>query len=397
MSTTDLQTRGLVSLRARQLKEEGAFVAGDAADRREARGDITVIRAHIGQLDFPMSRRVSGRIATAVRLPRYQRYCSSAGLSELRQRAAREFHETRGLPNDPECILIGAGAKDDNFMSVMTVLDVGDRVVMFRPCYPQYRDAVLMAGGVPVALDMVDTDAGFSINFDELESHLPSARMLILNLPHNPTGTVLSEEETRRLLDLLLRYPHVIILLDEVYSKILFDGLVFCSLSKYSALWSRIIVVDGPSKPFLMTGSRLGWAWMPKELAVYTGRALNVGHSCTAPYVQVGGLEALDLPREGVERMVAKLQRRRDEMVRLLSRIRGFRCRKPRAAIYVYAYVGDLTDDADALKDRMLEEIGVSVLSGMDFDDPRPYLRFSLGLPITKIREMAKRIDGLLN
>ncbi|MFA6198144.1 MAG: aminotransferase class I/II-fold pyridoxal phosphate-dependent enzyme [Patescibacteria group bacterium] len=397
MPNADLQTRGLVSHRAKQLKEEGAFVAGDAADRRAARGDIIVVRDHIGQLDFPMSRRVSGRIATSVRQRRYQRYCSSAGLSELRTRVAREFHETRGLPNDPEHILIGAGAKDTNFQAIVTVLDEGDRAAMFRPCYPQYRDAVLMAGGVPVALDMVDTGTGFSIDFDELESHLPTARMLILNLPHNPTGTVLSEGETRRLLDLLLKYPHVIILLDEVYSKILFDGEVFHSLSMYSQLWSRIIVVDGPSKPFLMTGSRLGWAWMPKELAVYAARALNVGHSCTAPFVQAGGLEALDLPRKDVELMVAKLQRRRDEMVRLLNGIRDFRCCSPQAAIYVYAYVGDLTDDADALKDRMLEEIGVSVLSGKDFDDPRPYLRFSLGLPITQIRVMAGRIKALLN
>ncbi|MCZ6466180.1 MAG: aminotransferase class I/II-fold pyridoxal phosphate-dependent enzyme, partial [Alphaproteobacteria bacterium] len=241
-------------------------------------------------------------------------------------------------------------------------------------------------------------ETGFSFNAGEvLERITPATRLIVLNSPANPTGGVVPRAEIERLVEGLAAHPGVTILSDEIYSRMLYDGRTHVSLLEYETIRDRLIVLDGWSKTYAMTGWRLGYGVWPASLvAAATRLAINC-HSCVNAASQYAGIEALTGPQDAVERMVAAFDERRGVIVEALNAIPGFRCTEPGGAFYAFPDITGTGMGAAALQDRLLAEAGVATVAGTSFGAyGEGYLRFSYANSTDNIREAARRIRECL-
>ena len=319
-------------------------------------------------------------------------YGPSAGLPELRHAIAEEVGRSRGVKISDDEVVVVPGGKPIIFFVILALADAGDEVIYPNPGFPIYESMIRYVGGhaVPIRL-REEKDFGFDI--DELAGLITDrTRLIILNSPHNPTGGVLQKQDIRDIAE-AIGERNIMVLSDEIYSRLIFDGEHY-SMMSVPGFKERTILLDGFSKTYAMTGWRMGYGVMRPDLATHITRLMTNSNSCTASFTQIAGIEAIRGDQSSVEVMRKEFQARRDVFVAGLNRIKGFSCRMPKGAFYVFPNIMKTGRKSKKLADAMLDQAGVACLSGTAFGDfGEGYLRFSVANSLENLSKALERIE----
>jgi aspartate aminotransferase len=352
----------------------------------------SIINLGIGQPDFPTPPNI---VEAAVRALRegHHGYTPANGILPLREAVAEDMLARRGVAVDPDRVVVVPGGKVTMAFAVLMFGEPGAEIMYPDPGFPIYRSLIEYTGAEPVPIALHEAK-GFAFSAEEVLARITRrTRLIIVNSPANPTGGVVPQAEIDALARGLERFPDVAVLSDEIYARMCYDGVPHASLLPYESLRDRLILLDGWSKTYAMTGWRLGWGVWPEALApIATRLAINI-HSCVGAATQWAGIEALRGPQDSVERMVAEFDRRRDVIVAELNRIPGFRCVRPGGAFYAFPSVEGTGKGSRQLQDELLDKLGVAVISGTSFGiNGEGYLRFSYAAATEAILEACERI-----
>ena len=363
-----------VAERMGRLGTESAFEVLARARVLERQGR-EIVHLEIGEPDFDTPTHIKEAAKRALDA-NATHYGPSAGLPELREAIAKHTAETRGVPVSPEQVVVTPGAKPIMFFTIMALVDRGDEVIYPNPGFPIYESVINFVGGVPVPIPLrEDRDFGFDLTL--FEQRVSSrTKLIIVNSPENPTGGVLDRGQIERIARIATERD-IPVMTDEIYRQFLYEGELV-SFYAQPGMHARSILLDGFSKSYAMTGWRLGYGVMPVELAEHVTRLMVNSNSCTASFVQLAGVAALQGDHTPVTRMVAEFKRRRDLLVDGLNRLPGVTCRRPRGAFYVFPNITATGRPSAEVADRLLQEAGVAVLSGAAFGAyGEGYLRIS--------------------
>jgi aspartate/methionine/tyrosine aminotransferase len=383
-----------IAQRMSRLGTETAFEVLAKARALEAQGKH-IIHLEIGEPDFdtPINIRQAAKKAID---DGFTHYGPAAGLPAAREAVAQYVASTRGITVSPDEVVITPGGKPIMYFVITAVVDEGDEVIYPNPGFPIYESAIEFVGGKAVPLPLRE-DKEFGFDADDLKRLItPRTRMLILNTPQNPTGGVLAESEIRKIAEVAKQH-NIIVLSDEIYGRIMYDGYKHFSIASLPGMKERTVILDGFSKTFAMTGWRLGYGVMPAELAKLVAKLQVNVTSCTSSFTQMAGVEALTGPQKDVEAMVAEFTRRRDLIVDGLNAIPGFRCLKPHGAFYAFPNITGTGMNSRELAELLLNEGGVACLSGTAFGKyGEGFLRFSYANSIPNIEKALERIAKAL-
>ncbi len=379
-----------IASRIKTLGTETAFEVLVKARGLEAQGK-KIIHLEVGEPDFETPARIRNAAKAALDAG-YTHYTPAPGLPHPRKAIAEYMTRTRGVPFTANQVVITPGGKPIMFFAVLACVDRGDEVIYPNPGFPIYESIINFVGAKPVPLHLREEDE-FRFQIDDLRRLItPKTRMLILNSPHNPTGGVLTPADLEKIAALAVEHD-LIVLSDEIYSRILYDGAEHATIARYPGMAERTIILDGFSKAYAMTGWRLGFGVMPEELVPVISTLQINCNSCTSSFSQMAGIEALAGPQDDVTRMVAEFHRRRDAIVDGFNRIRGFRCRKPHGAFYVFPNITETGKNSRALADYLLYELGIACLPGTSFGaHGEGFLRFSYANSMENIRTALERM-----
>jgi aspartate/methionine/tyrosine aminotransferase len=377
------------------LGTETAFEVLARANALAAQGR-SIINLGIGQPDFPTPEHIveAGRKALA---DGHHGYTPANGIPSLRAAVAADLFRRHRVEVSPDLVLVVPGGKVTMFFAILMFGEPGVEILYPNPSFPIYESVIRFSGATPVPIPLHES-AGFSFSAEEvLDKITPRTRLLIINSPANPTGGVVPPHELDRLVAGLERHPQVAVLSDEIYGEILYDGAEHVSLLGYPSIRDRVILLDGWSKTYAMTGWRLGYGVWPKALFGSAERLAINCHSCVNASAQFAGIAALEGPREPVDRMVAAFAERREMIVAALNGLPGFRCARPGGAFYTFPNVAGTGFDTRALQAELLEEAGVATVAGTSFGEfGEGYLRFSYANSREAIGEAIERIGKLL-
>jgi len=379
--------------RMSRLGTETAFEVLARAKALEAQGR-EIIHLEIGEPDFDTPAHIKAAAVRALE-EGWTHYTPAAGIPALREAIADYIRRTRGIPVGPEHVVVVPGGKPIMFFAILALVEEGDEVIYPNPGFPIYESMIRFVGARPVPLRL-RMENEFRVDVEELARLItPRTRMLILNSPANPTGGVLTREDLEAIAELCLKHD-LVVLSDEIYSRILYEG-EHISIASFPGMLERTIILDGFSKTYAMTGWRLGYGVMPEPLAEAVTRLMINSNSCTAAFTQIAGIAALTGPQDDVDRMVAAFRERREVMVEGLNRIPGFRCLKPKGAFYAFPNIEGTGMSSRELAHYLLEEAGVAVLSGTAFGEyGEGFLRLSFANSIENIQKALERIEKAL-
>jgi aspartate/methionine/tyrosine aminotransferase len=385
-----------VANRMSLLGTETAFEVLARAKTLEAEGR-SIINLGIGQPDFPTPAHIveAGRKALA---DGHHGYTPANGILPLREAVAADLHRRYKVEVSPAQILCVPGGKVTMFFAIMIFGEPGAEILYPNPGFPIYESVIRFSGATPVPIELHESK-GFSFSAEEVLAKItPRTRLLIVNSPANPTGGVVPRAEFDKLVAGLRHHPHVAVMSDEIYSEMVYDGAEHVSLLTYPELRDRLILLDGWSKTYAMTGWRLGFGVWPKEIFPHAERLAINCHSCVNAATQYAGIAALTGPQEPVRQMVKAFAERRKYIVQALNDIPGFGCVNPGGAFYAFPNVGRTGLDARALQNVLLEEAGVATLAGTSFGRfGEGYLRFSYAASMPALQEAVERIRGCLS
>ena len=390
MATT-LPTHPLkLAKRMQRLGTETAFEVLVRARALEAKGR-DIVHLEIGEPDFDTPTNIIDAGVEALRTG-WTHYGPSAGLPALREAIAEYVSETRRVQATPEEVVVVPGGKPIIFFAILALAEEGDEVIYPNPGFPIYESMIDFAGAraAPVRLR---EDRSFGLDVNELREKISArTKLIILNSPHNPTGGVLDEKDVREIAR-VIGDRDIMVLSDEIYSRLIFEGTPF-SIMSIPEFRNRTILLDGFSKTFAMTGWRMGYGVMRPDLAVQVSRLMTNSNSCTASFTQMAGIEALHGDQSSVDRMREEFRRRREVMVAGLNKIKGFRCQKPRGAFYVFPNIEGTGWNSKRLAETLLEEAGVACLSGTSFGSfGEGFVRFSIANSIENIQKALDRVN----
>jgi aspartate aminotransferase len=379
-----------------RLGTETAFEVLARAAQLQAEGK-SIINLGIGQPDFRTPEHIVEAGIKAMR-DGHHGYTPANGILPLREAIAQDAHRRHGVDVDPGTVVVMPGGKPTMFFAILMFGGAGTEILYPDPGFPIYRSMIEYSGAkaVPIALRM-ENEFAFSAA-EVLGQITPRTRLIILNSPGNPTGGAVPEAEIRALVAGLAAHPNVAILSDEIYSQMLYDGRTHVSLLKFPEIRDRLIVLDGFSKTYAMTGWRLGWSIWPKTLAPQATRLCVNAHSCVNAPTQFAGVAALEGPQDAVIEMVKAFDARRHVIVDLLNKLPGVACVKPGGAFYAFPRITGTGLSARDLQMRMLEEAGVATVAGTSFGVlGEGFIRFSYANSVENIREALGRIARLLS
>ncbi|RMH59551.1 MAG: pyridoxal phosphate-dependent aminotransferase [Candidatus Hydrogenedentota bacterium] len=374
-----------ITAKAKALKAAGKDVIGFGA----------------GEPDFDTPEPVKEAAIEALRAG-FTKYTPAGGIPELKEEIVKKLSRENDLEYSADEVVVTTGAKHALYVATMALVDDGDEVIIPAPYWVTYPEQARLAGGVPVIVRTREED-GFRLRVEDVEAVLTErSRMLVLNSPANPTGAVLERGDLEALAELACR-KDLIVLSDEIYEPMIYDGRKHISIATFPGMRERTIVVNGASKGFSMTGWRIGWAAGPKEVIKAMSAQLSHSTSNATSFSQKGAVAAYRLPKDVVAGMVAEFEKRRREIVRLLNEIPGVSCLMPGGAFYVFPNVagtygehrGRRIDSSLALTEYLLEEVNVAVVHGEAFGTPG-YVRLSYATSMEKIQEGVKRISEAL-
>ena len=379
--------------RMSRLGTETAFVVLAKAKKLEAQGK-EIIHLEIGEPDFDTPRNIIDEAIKALN-DHWTHYGPSAGLPPLRQAIADDINRTRGIKVGPENVVVTPGGKPIMFFVMLSLLNEGDEVIYPNPGFPIYESVINFIGAKPVPIKMREENQ-FRLNVDELISLItPKTRMIVINSPQNPTGSVLTKDDLKAIAEIAIK-NNIYVFSDEIYSRIIYSGQ-HNSIASFDGMLERTIILDGYSKTYAMTGWRLGYGIMPADLAEQVAKLQTNCNSCTASFTQVAGIEALKGDQSEVDLMVAEFNKRREVIVDGLNRIEGIECLKPEGAFYVFPNITKLKQNSAQLEDRLLNEAGVAALSGTSFGAfGEGYVRFSYANSIKNIEKALVKLDNFV-
>jgi aspartate aminotransferase len=379
----------------KRLGTETAFeVLARAADlERQGR---SIVNLGIGQPDFKTPKHIVEAAIKALR-DGHHGYTPAQGILPLREAVAKDLHRRHGVEVNPDTIVIMPGGKPTMFFSILMFGQPGAEIMYPDPGFPIYRSMIQYTGAKPVPIALKEEHA-FAFTADQVLAQItPKTSLIILNSPNNPCGGAVPAEEVKRLVAGLAKHPNVAVMSDEIYSQMLYGGRKHESLLRYPEIADRLILLDGWSKTYAMTGWRLGFSVWPKALVEPVVRLAVNCHSCVNAPTQYAGIAALEGPQDEPAKMVAAFDERRRVIVPLLNQLPGFRCLDPGGAFYVFPNVTGTGLDARELQNRMLEKAGVATVAGTSFGiHGEGYIRFSYANSVDNIREAIKRIAALL-
>ena len=376
--------------RMSRLGTETAFEVLNKARALERQGK-SIIHLEIGEPDFDTPANVVEAAVDALHKG-WTHYGPSAGLPELRQTIADYVSRTRDVKVTPEEVVVVPGGKPIIFFTILTLIDEGDEVIYPNPGFPIYESMIHYVGGRAVPIQLRE-ERDFSLNVDELAALITDrTKLIILNSPQNPTGGVMQRKDVEQVAE-VIGDRNILVLSDEIYSRLLFEGEHF-SIMSVPGMQERTILLDGFSKTYAMTGWRMGYGVMRADLAAHITRLMTNSNSCTASFTQVAGIEALRGDQSSVDHMCAEFKRRRDAFVAGLNKIKGFSCRMPKGAFYVFPNITKTGWKSKPLADALLEQAGVAALSGTAFGGfGEGYLRFSVANSLENLQQALDRID----
>ena len=374
-----------------RLGTETAFEVLVKAKALEAQGR-DIIHLEIGEPDFDTPSNIIEAGCDALRKG-FTHYGPSAGMMELRETIARHVSETRRVNVTPDEVVVVPGGKPIIFFSILALAEDGDEIIYPNPGFPIYESMINYVGAKAVPIQLRE-ELEFRLDVDELASLINDrTKLLILNSPQNPTGGVLTKEDIAAIAH-AIGDRNIMVLSDEIYSRLIFEG-EHHSIMSIDGMKERTILLDGFSKTYAMTGWRMGYGVMRADLATHISRLMTNSNSCTASFTQVAGIEALRGSQDVVDAMRAKFKKRRDVMVAGLNKIKGFSCRVPHGAFYVFPNITKTGWPSKKLADALLDDTGVAALSGTAFGDfGEGYLRFSVANSIENIEKALDRIDA---
>jgi aspartate/methionine/tyrosine aminotransferase len=376
--------------RMSRLGTETAFEVLNRARALECQGQ-DIIHLEIGEPDFDTPQNII-QAATDALHAGWTHYGPSAGLPQLRETIAQEVSRTRGVPVRPEEVVVVPGGKPIIFFSILSLVNDGDQVIYPNPGFPIYESMINYVGGCAVPIRLRE-ERDFSLDVDELASLISDrTKLIILNSPHNPTGGVLSQHDIAQIAE-AIGDRNIFVLSDEIYSRLIFEGKHHSIMSE-SGFKDRTILLDGFSKTYAMTGWRMGYGVMRSDLAQQIARLMTNSNSCTASFSQIAGIEALQGDQSSVEYMCSEFERRRDMFVQRLNHIKGFSCRIPKGAFYVFPNITATGWKSKPLAEALLEQAGVACLSGTSFGEfGEGYLRFSIANSLENLSRALDRIE----
>lgn len=376
--------------RTQHLQPEGAYQVLARANQLEAAGR-EIIHLEIGQPDYATFENVSQAGIEAIRAGK-TRYTPPAGMPSLREAIAEDAGRRRGVQVHPDEVVVSPGGKPNLFFPTLALVEPGDEVIYPNPGFPTYEAMVQIAGGIPVAVPLLEQKQ-FSFDLEAFDKLINKrTKLIILNSPSNPTGGVIPPADLEHIAFQAERYG-CWVMSDELYTRIVYDGLEALSIATLPGMKERTIIVDGFSKTYSMTGWRLGFGIMPKELAARVDLLLTHSIGSTAHFTQFAGLEAVTGPQDMVGVMVTEYQRRRDAIVDGLNVIPGFACQKPQGAFYVFPNITGTGMGSTELANLLLEKAGVALLPGNSFGSyGEGYLRLSYANSIENIEKGLERI-----
>jgi aspartate/methionine/tyrosine aminotransferase len=375
--------------RMARLGTETAFEVLVKAKALEAQGR-DIVHLEIGEPDFDTPRNIVDAGCDALRQG-FTHYGPSAGLMELREVIAQYVSDTRKVEVTPDEVVVVPGGKPIIFFTILALAEQGDEVIYPNPGFPIYESMIDYVGAKAVPIRLRE-ELDFRLDVDELAGLINDrSKLLILNSPQNPTGGVLEKKD----IDAVVRAigdRNIMVLSDEIYSRLIFEGAHY-SIMSIDGMKERTILLDGFSKTYAMTGWRMGYGVMRADFATRIARLMTNSASCTASFTQIAGIEAIRGPQDSVETMRTEFEKRRDVMVAGLNKIKGFSCRLPHGAFYVFPNITKTGWPSKKLADALLEDAGVAALSGTAFGDfGEGYLRFSIANSIENIEKALERV-----
>ena len=372
------------------MSGEGALSVFARAKELERAGR-SVIHLELGEPDFHPPTPVIEALETALRAGK-DRYCTVAGVPALRDELARYLKHTRRLDVDQAHIVMAPGCKIALFLTLMAIVNPGDEVLYPDPGFPGYPSITAGFGGVPVSYELSERN-GFQPDPAEIAAKITSKTKAILTCsPNNPTGTVYSDTVQRRIAELAVKHDFYV-LSDEIYARILYGG-DYISMMSYPGMAERTIIIDGFSKSFAMTGWRLGYAVAPPEIVEPLELLAINTYTCVAEFTQYAAIEALRDTTGSTARMVKEFARRREQFVRELNQVPGFRCPAPDGAFYAWVNISGTGMTAEEVCRVMLEEAGVAAIPGAAFGPSgKDFVRFSFASSNATLHEAVARIQ----
>ncbi len=378
-----------VAERMSRLGTESAFEVLARARALERQGK-DIVHLEIGEPDFDTPAHIREAAKRALD-GGATHYGPAAGLPELREAIAKDVGATRNIPVTPEEIVVTPGAKPIMYFVITALVNPGDEVIYPNPGFPIYESVINFVGGVPVPIPLRE-ESGFGFDLDVFERSASSrTKLIIINSPQNPTGGVLEPDQLGRIAEIAKRY-RIPVLADEIYKSFLYES-EFASITRFPGMKDLVIILDGFSKSYAMTGWRLGYGVMPEVLAEHVTRLMVNSNSCTASFTQLAGIAALQGDQTPVAKMVAEFRRRRDLIVEGLNRLPGVSCRSPRGAFYVFPNVTALRRPSAEVAEALLKEAGVAALGGTAFGQyGEGYLRLSYANSEANLRKALERM-----
>lgn len=364
---------------------------------------VDVINLSIGEPDFDTPVHIC-EAATAAMAKGYTHYPPVAGLPELRTAIAQKLQRENGLPYQAENIIVSNGAKHSLLNAILALVNPGDEVLIPAPFWVSYPSMIQYAGGIPVSIPSTVED-DFKVSAAKLEAAItPKTKLLLFSSPCNPSGSVMSKEELKAWRDVLVKYPNIFILSDEIYEKINYSA-AHCSLAEYPELQERIAVINGMSKGYAMTGWRMGYLAGPKALVAACDKIQGLMTSGASSVSQMASVMALEGPQDSVEHMKNVFEKRRNAFHSALSQIPNLPCNLPDGAFYLFPdvshYLGKTTSEGQLIKTAddlclyMLDKGHVSAVSGEAFGHAN-CVRFSYAASEEQLTKAGQRIAEAL-
>ena len=377
--------------RMKNLGTETAFEVLAKAKALEKKGR-DIVHLEIGEPDFDTAKNIKDAAVKAL-YDGYTHYVQAAGIPELREAIAEYISKTRKIDVDPEEVVVTPGAKPIMFFAILACVNPGEEVLYQNPGYPIFESLINFVEAKPVPIPLKEEN-DFRIDHEYVKEKITKkTKMIIINSPQNPTGGILTHEDLKLIADCIANRDDVLVFSDEIYSRIIYEG-EHESIASLPGMKDKTILLDGFSKTYAMTGWRLGYGVMRKDIAEKVTKLMINSNSCTCAFVQMAGVEALRGPQHSVREMVEEFKRRREVIISGLNDIEKIRCKKPRGAFYAFPNISETGMTSHEFADYLLNEAGVAVLPGTSFGKyGEGYLRLSFATSTENIKKALTRIE----
>ena len=361
-----------------------------------SQGGKNIINLGIGQPDFRTPDHIVEAGIKALK-DGHHGYTPTNGILALREAVANDIYRRHNVSIDPNTIVVMPGGKPTMFFTIMMFGGPGTEIMYPNPGFPIYESLINFTGAKAVPINLRE-DRDFSFDADEVLQQITSkTTLIIINSPANPTGGITPKKELDKLVNEISKHPSIAVLSDEIYSHLIYDGVKHTSLSQYPEIKDQVIMLDGWSKKYAMTGWRLGYAVWPKKLVPHITRLCINNHSCVNAATQHAGIAALNGPQDAVEEMLNEFNNRRTLICSELNSIPNFNCNTPGGAFYAFPNITRTGLSSQKAQDHFLEHAGVATIAGTSFGSSgEGFLRFSYASSADNIREAVKRIKGSL-